>query len=1116
MTLARSSLARIPFIRNLFLATLVAVLAVPGYLIGVVQPSFEQALVRITEEEAVRAARQLSRIVARATDEINRQALTEPTLRATLNEMGDELGLFKLRLFSPAGEILFSSAAEEIGRINDKPYFHQVVARGERFTKLVQKSQPSAEGTPIDLDVVETYVPIMRDGVFHGALEVYYDISARMGEQERRLFHTSVVMSLLGLALMGFVVAVLRRAGASFREQQRGREIIADLGRQRAQLLNSLGEGVYGVDRDGNTTFINPAALEMLGRGAEEILGRGLHELVHHTHPDGRHYPVEACPVQQTLRDGTTRKVGDELFWRKDGSSFPVEYHSAPLIDETGALKGAVVVFRDVTAQREGAAALERAKALAERANRAKSEFVANMSHEIRTPMNAVTGMSHLLTETGLDEQQRDYVNKIQASSQHLLGIINDILDFSKIEAKKLDIEHTTFRLGEVMDNLANLAVVLGEGRDVEVLLALDPALPEVVVGDSLRLGQVMINLVSNAIKFTEHGEVVVEVGTAEPLDGPVSADEVVLRVAVRDNGIGMDEAQLSRLFTPFTQADGSTTRRFGGTGLGLSISRSLVEMMGGEISATSEPGRGSTFTFTCRLGLGAEARSEPTVPGEGLAGLRVLVVDDNPSARDILSGCLRRWGVETALATSAAEGLEALREAFAEGAHPYDVVLMDWAMPGMDGIEACRRIKSGQGRLGDPAVVMVTAHGREEILKRAREVGGDGYLLKPITPTALHDTLVRVAGRDAGPGGGTGAVGDVEARPASLAGMRLLLAEDNLINQQVAREILERAGAEVVVAVDGVETVAHFEARPEGFDAVLMDVQMPEMDGYEATAAIRRLEKRGGGARLPIIAMTANAMSGDRERCLEAGMDDHVAKPVDVRLLLTTLARWCGVEAVTVAGGERSLIEGLPATLPGIDMAKLGERLGGNATLARQLLNQFRIDNARIVEVIRMALSDGDRDMARRLTHTLKGVGGNLAAAEVHAAALALEQAIDRGDGVLDEPLSALERAVAEVVEAAGLAADTVTEEASPTEAGAVAEMDERLVESLRELDAMLEANDFNATTRYQELRPALAALAEAAELESVDGMFTRLDFPAAREALQGIAGGMEGAAGR
>ena len=785
-----------------------------------------------------------------------------------------------------------------------------------------------------------------------------------------------------------------------------------------------------------------------------------------------------------------------------DGEARIWEFSSAPLGRLADQRRQVLSVAIDVTDRKAAEQQLVVAKSVAEDASRAKSDFLANMSHEIRTPMNAVMGMSYLLAESGLGDQQRDYVKKIQASSQHLLGIINDILDFSKIEAGKLDIEHASFRFGEVMDNLANLAVVLSEERDIEVLFSIDSEIPDFLVGDSLRLGQVLINLMGNAIKFTERGEVVVDVRIVESFD-----EEVLMGFEVKDSGVGMSEKQLARLFTAFTQADTSTTRKFGGTGLGLSISRSLVEMMGGEISARSELGHGSVFTFTCRLGRSSQRRARRR-DRDRLKSLRALVVDDNPAAREVLQGNLENFGLATHAVATAEAGLEAMEQSGAAGDAPFDLVLMDWRMPGMDGVEGCRRIKALEGQAGAAAVVMVTAYGREEIMQRANEVGIDGYLLKPVTPSALLDTVFQVTGME---GGDREKGEEARASRTRLDGRRLLLAEDNPINQQVAREILIGAGAEVAVADNGAEALRLLKESPEGFDGVLMDVQMPEMDGYQATRAVRKLGLEIEAFKaLPIIAMTANAMAGDRERCLEAGMDDHVAKPVDVKVLLATVARWTGGAVEGAAAVEEVADEGrarggeLPDQLPGIELTILLERLGGNTTLMSQLLAQFKVDNTNVVGIIRVALQEGDREMAKRLAHTLKGVGGNLAAEKVYSASLALEQAVARGDADLEPHLSTVERAVAEVVEAADRVAELSREQVPANDALEEAvEVDELLVQALQVLDQMLATNDFDATTRFADLRSILVSLADETVVDGIEGMLARLDFPAAREAL-------------
>jgi len=724
-------------------------------------------------------------------------------------------------------------------------------------------------------------------------------------------------------------------------------------------LLESTAEAIYGIDGAGYCSFANPACARLLGFGhPDELLGRHMHGLMHHTRADGTGYPEKDCPMLGVLQGKQGVHVDDELFWRQDGSPFAAEYWAYPQRRD-GEVIGAVITFFDITARRRGEEELREATAAAEAATRAKSEFLANMSHEIRTPINAAIGMLYLLQQTELSPAQKNYLEKAKSASNMLLRVINDILDFSKIEAGKLELESAPFSLAVVLRDLSAVASATIKEKPVELRVACGPGVPDLLVGDPLRLGQVLLNLTSNAIKFTEAGRVDLEVALARGDEG-----EATLRFSIADTGIGMAPEQQERLFSAFTQADTSTTRRYGGTGLGLTISAQLVEAMGGAIRVASEKGRGSTFSFTVRFPLPCEE--------EGSAA------------------------------------------AF-------------------------------------PAV----------------EPAG--------TPTA----------------------------PDCFAGIRILLVEDNPINQELARELLERRGARVVQAVDGAEALRILGSSGPGFQVVLMDVHMPVMDGLEAT---RRLRLDPALEGLPVIAMTASALADERELCLAAGMNDQINKPIVVAELYTTLQRWVGPEAGPSgeATAREVSAEGLPERLPGIDLRRALGTLE-SAPLLRKLLRSFREENLTLLENLQGALERGDLELARRLVHTVKGVGGNLGASELCSAARLLEPALRLGGAALERAREAFAASLNQVFDSV-LLLEAQTERAAAPQAPPAhpATLDAAEIARLSgRLGGLLEADNLNALGVWEELRPLIPG--EAAG--RLDLALRELDFREASGILHEIA---------
>ncbi len=954
--------------------------------------------------------------------------------------------------------------------------------------------------------------------VDHGDVEAVLELApiAPLSTAQR-----SLLAALLPSTALNTEILVANIETKNLLEKTQSQAAIVAAAEERSRLiLGSVSEGISGVDLDGHLSFINPAGASMLGYEPEDLAGKKVHSLVHHSYADGSELPLEQCSMYMTSRDGQSRVVTDEVFWRKDGTSFPIEYTATP-IRQNGEVVGCVVAFRDITQRlaaekrlqftqyavdnaadvvfwiNPGDGSLEyaneaacrtlgfpreellgmnisdvnptfdaaklaslmdelrlkrvvtweslhhtmtgediqvevtvylaeyqdrqmmvanakditerkwaeeeirRARDVAEAATRTKSDFLANMSHEIRTPMNAIIGLTYLALKTELTNKQKDYLTKIKSAAQALLGIINDILDFSKIEAGKLDIEKTDFQLEAVLDNLSSIVNQKAQEKNLEFLISAQHDLPHNLIGDPLRLGQVLINLVNNAVKFTERGEVVVNIALEE-----LESDRVKLKFSVRDSGIGMTPEQSANLFQAFSQADTSTTRKYGGTGLGLSISKRLVELMGGAIWAESEYGIGSTFHFTATFGIGSGTeRPKRFIPD--LAGIRALVVDDNAQAREILTENLRAFALRT---ESVASGEDAVRELVTADTHdPYRLVLMDWHMPGMDGLQTSRIVKRGDRLQHIPKIAMVTAFGREDIRSQAQDIGIENFLLKPITPSVLYDTLVDLFGVAA----------DEDDRPRlpkepapshDATGIRILLVEDNEMNQQVATELFESAGAIVTIANHGGEAVKILTQgeQPPPFDVVFMDLQMPEMDGFTATKLLRadpRLQA------LPIIAMTAHALVEERQRCLDAGMNDHVTKPIDPDVLFATLLRWAHphYKQLTEPQQEQSKVreEIVIPQVEGVDVEMGLTRVAGNRRLYRDLLDQFAEKHADAATQISDALHRGDSALAERIAHTIKGVAGNIAIPKIQFAAEAVENALRQQDAATPELLA-------------------------------------------------------------------------------------------------------------
>jgi PAS domain S-box-containing protein len=854
-----------------------------------------------------------------------------------------------------------------------------------------------------------------------------FEVTLRAGTGEIRHGLLSVDLFEAG-AESSYLVVI-----ADLTERRRAEEAL----REREEIFRSISaaaqDAIVMADPDGCITVWNEAAERMFGYAREEAVGQLLHGLI----VPERYEDRSALGLAQFRETGRGPLIGPPqqiVGRRKDGRELPVEL-SISAIHLRGGWH-AVAIIRDITerlkveealwnakeqteaANLELQRSVERANRLAEEAavaNATKSEFLANMSHEIRTPMNGIIGMSGLLLDTPLTPEQAEYVETVRSCADSLLTIINDILDFSKIEAGRLQLEVLDFDLAVTLEEMTDMLAVRAHEKDLELTCLIAPDVPRYLCGDPGRLRQVLTNLVGNGVKFTEAGEVNIEVAVEEDV-----GEQVVLRFAVKDTGIGIPAEKVATLFKPFTQVDSSMTRRFGGTGLGLSISRQLTQLMGGRIGVESEVGSGSTFWFTARFGR--QARPEPApLPRAEIAGLKVLGADDNAANRRVLAGLFKSWGCVGEVVEDGATALARLRAAAAAG-EPFRVAMVDMMMPQVTGEELGSLVKQDPA-IRDTILVMMTSGGRRGDAARMAELGFAAYLTKPVKASHLRGTLQTLVSH-------AGVEHRVHPRPivtrftlaeAARRRPRILLAEDNITNQRVARALLEKMDHRVDTVANGREALRALGSIP--YDLVLMDVQMPEMDGFEATRAIRNAGASVRNPSVPIVAMTAHAMKGDRERCLAAGMDDYVAKPIRPAELAAAIARWTSRDSCS-AGGD-----GLPETVDGereapgmvqqdaeeagpgasctvreqsqqvLDRPALLDRVGGDETILAEIVKVFLEDTPRQIQAMEAAAGADDRLTLRRLAHSLKGSAGTVGANALQATALALEQHVDRGE---------------------------------------------------------------------------------------------------------------------
>ncbi|MEO5347338.1 MAG: response regulator [Magnetococcus sp. YQC-9] len=787
-----------------------------------------------------------------------------------------------------------------------------------------------------------------------------------------------------------------------------------------SQAVEQSSTSIVITDPMGTIEYVNPTFVRTCGFSQEELLGNNpgivksgltsaeVYRELWRTITAGQAWQGEIC----------NRQKNGELYWELTNIS--------PIRGADGTITHYLGIKDDITEKRHLAEAKQQALERAEQASRAKSEFLANMSHEIRTPLNAIINLSHLLQLTTLTAKQSSYLQKVEAAGRSLLGVINDILDFSKIEADRLELERIPYHLEDVIGNVANIAGTCRGNKPLELLCHLDPLVPWMLIGDPLRLGQVLINLTNNAIKFTDQGEVVIRVEHLErvPTTEPDLKERIRLRFSVRDTGIGISSEQQARLFQAFSQADGTITRKYGGTGLGLAISRRLVELMGSALVLESSPGHGSTFSFILEEDVAVEKESSLS-SCTALEGVHALVVDDNPTAQEILKSLLESFRMRVTCASGGLEALEVLERTVTDAVSPVRLILMDYQMPDLDGLETIRRIRTHPELASIPEIIMVTAHPDPELQKRAERSGVDGFLLKPVSPSMLLDAILEMRGE--APVRASSFRREFmdrsqEQQLQTIRGARVLLVEDNPVNQEIGQELLHLAAMEVTVAACGRDALALLAESP-AFDLVLMDIQMPEMDGFEVTRRIRADDRF---AALPVVAMTAHAMASDREKALSSGMQDHISKPIEPSRLFAALLKWIpprgGASEDTgasdvMASVDRSIFAALLG-LPGVD-GRLGlMRLGGNPELYRKMLHKFVLDQGELITELSGFVEEGRIQEAQFRIHAVKGVAGSLGMVRVQEAGQALETLL-AAEGRSDPwmAMTALQEALDEVL---------------------------------------------------------------------------------------------------
>jgi|GEM_PF-1623990 len=859
----------------------------------------------------------------------------------------------------------------------------EATARGQSLTALL--GWPVQRRDLPENDVAQEHVLRHQDGTL---LDVEASVSPIRADDGSLLGRAVILRDIRPQKAQQATILQLN-ATLERQVQERTAQLEATATLQRA-VVDQAGYAIIATDAQGTITLFNPEAERLLGYSAREMIGQHTPAVLHDAAELGARAAalsaqlgLEIAPGLPFFAASTAGGHSYEAEWTylcKGGERLPVRLKVSPLPGVNGAGGGFLAIAIDQREALSRRQAMQQARELAEAASQAKGQFLANMSHELRTPMNAILGMLQLLRRTQLNYLQADYAGKAETSARMLLGIVNDVLDFSRIEAGKLVLEEQPFALDELLRELGVVLSAAIGGRDLELLFDIEPGVPMRLMGDAMRLRQVLLNLGGNAVKFTESGEVVLRVRRVVDAQGLGH-----LEFTLRDTGIGMTAAQCERVFNSFEQAETSVARRYGGTGLGLAISQRLVHLMGGALTLESEPGVGSEFRFSLPLPAALEQPLRNALPTTDSAPLRILIVDDNASARQIAATLVRSFGWQPTLAEDGEAALRSV-DALQGTGQRFDVVFIDWRMPGLDGWTVSERIRSRHGPGNPPLIIMASAHGREALAQRLETEASviDGFLSKPVTASMLFDAVADARA-------GVGAWWERNAMSpatARLLGLRVLLVEDNATNQQVARELLAAEGAEVAVAGGGREAVRLLTAHPKRFDAVLMDLQMPDMDGYTATTRIRA---DLGLVQLPIIAMTANALPSDRDACLSVGMVDHIAKPFDIDQLVQCLLH----HARLPTDKTPAVAEVLTAPELHNDFERALARFGNRSNLFARQARSFRQEQQPTLERLADALRRHDPQAAAAEAHGLRGAAALLGAEPLAEAARWLELAL-------------------------------------------------------------------------------------------------------------------------